>query len=110
FADLSGRAWLVYGAPIVAHGLALLAFVEYVQWSSGQVGTEIGSSAVPAAVPWLIGVAVMFKLLGAGWGLRAARQAMASARQLAALAALWEIVALCLFAAISWIASQGALS
>jgi hypothetical protein len=111
FADLSGRAWLVYGMPVLAHGFALIAFVECVSWSAGQVGRDVGSMDLPAAVPWGIGLALTLKLVGAGCALyEARRRRLASPGRLASLAAVWGIVALCLFGALAWIASHGANS
>lgn len=111
FADLSGRAWLVYGAPLLAHSALLAAWCAYLQGSIALQGPHAGPGGIPR---WLLGLltgAVALKaVVAAGTWIAVRRRSLASTHQLLTLLGAWTLVALALFGACCWIAVVGAPS
>jgi hypothetical protein len=101
WADASGRAVIVHGAPIVAHNAVLATLL----WVSERAGPLAPDAPVPTTVWAAAGAALALKLAAATAALRfLGQRGEVAPRGLAALAAGWLLAALALAAALIGVA------
>jgi hypothetical protein len=93
FVDLTGRAWLVYAYP-----LAVATLVTAFLWTLAWLDRTTLTRALEL-LPRLAAIAVLLKLLAAGWALHALRRrGLLQAGALAAFVGAWLILAASHFA------------
>ena len=111
YADLSGRSLLLYGAPLLAHSLALIGMLAFISGTSMQADMDPQYRALPASWPGLVLAAVAIKLLLMALSSAALyRTRLISGARLAGLSCGWWLTALAFFAALCWIATTGVSS
>jgi hypothetical protein len=109
FADVSGRGWLVYGAPLLAHGFWLAVLVWVMARSTQSQPMDPRYLPAPPELPWVVGIALVLKTAGA---LAAAtgllRRRLVAAPRLALWIGAWALTAGAVFALLSWLNSPSA--
>ena len=100
YIGMSGRQWLIRTTMFLAVCL-LIVIVPTVQWLSGKYETQ---GAVLEAVPWILAVLAVLKIVAAGWvATRLHQRRLMADRALIVGAAVWLTSVLALYGVLLWV-------
>lgn len=111
FADVSGRRWLIGGAPAVLHSLVLIGYGAWIEWCGRPRDVDLRFVPVPDAWGWVLGLALLAKFALSVVVVRELmRRTSVSAPRIVLWLAAWCAAVAGLAVGLHWVAHTGRYS